>query len=292
VFVFSFGFAARAISADLYWFEYESRPDVTGDCYRLNRLDLGRQAAMAEEIVSFCARGDLAGGPHPEYDSLAVGTDGIYWASVDGQVFVAPKTGGTFARTNLTPPVDPPDAARLAVKLSGGEMDQSGTFVYRPGGDDEFGIVRSDPLGQDETFLVPTGHFVPNLAIELDETHGKIYWSGACSGCSLTIGRSNLDGTSSEVIGTNLYYDDFPAFLAVDSFGGKLYFADNGQAALMRSNLDGTNVEQVLTVDTVFSLAIDPHPIPEPSSLGLLLCLAAALVAYFCVRTSTQRRKR
>ena len=77
----------------------------------------------------------------------------------------------------------------------------------------------------------------------------KIYWIPRESNAN-TIIRSNPDGSGQETIvsakdGTNLYnVNDF----VVDSEGGKLYWNSRDEDdGLCRVNLDGTNIEQVVT---------------------------------------------
>jgi len=89
-------------------------------------------------------------------------------------------------------------------------------------------IRRGDAVGGNQTDFLNLGHqFVPNIAIALNETHGKIYWAGSCSGCDLEIGSANLDGTGIDVIHDGSF-DDSPADITVDPVAGKVYWKGAG----------------------------------------------------------------
>ncbi len=83
----------------------------------------------------------------------------------------------------------------------------------------------------------------------------KVYWSPG----GVPIYRSNLDGTNVELIvgsGNENVHE-----LDVDPIGGKLYWLDNmgGQASLRRANLDGSNVQTLLSLSWANGLDIDVY---------------------------------
>ena len=73
----------------------------------------------------------------------------------------------------------------------------------------------------------------------------KMYW---CEGSSSRISRSNLDGTSIEVlISTGLITPDG---MALDLGSGKIYWAEQG-GSIKRANLDGTSIELIVNAGGV-----------------------------------------
>lgn len=66
-------------------------------------------------------------------------------------------------------------------------------------------------------------------------------------------------------------FDDYPVDLAIDSLAGKLYWTNSPAGSIQRANLDGSEIEDVVTGVLAFSLALDAHPVPEPSALALML---------------------
>ena len=91
---------------------------------------------------------------------------------------------------------------------------------------------------------------------------GKIYWlKGGFSTMDLTSHRSiawaNLDGSNDKTLVTPRGVG-IPGGLAVDEGGGQIYWTDAGMGRIQRANLDGTNVEILLTgLHDPSSLALD-----------------------------------
>jgi len=79
---------------------------------------------------------------------------------------------------------------------------------------------------------------------------GKIYWTELTEAPNnpLGIGRANLDGTGAEEVLTEM---GFPAGIALDAAGGKMYWEmywqDSLFSGIQRANLDGTGVETLVT---------------------------------------------
>lgn len=76
--------------------------------------------------------------------------------------------------------------------------------------------------------------------IEIDPGAGKIYWTAANS-----LYKANLDGSSTTAIGPTLSSD--VEGLDIDLTNNKIYWADKGNGKIQRADLDGNNVEDVLT---------------------------------------------
>lgn len=100
--------------------------------------------------------------------------------------------------------------------------------------------------GSNPTALV-TGLLDPT-DIELDRRQGKMYWVephyGVLPG---TIKRANLDGTAIELL--PIPGLEKPHGIALDLWHNKIYWADQGvgQRRIRRANLDGSEVEDVVT---------------------------------------------
>ena len=79
-----------------------------------------------------------------------------------------------------------------------------------------------------------------------------IYWTDSDS-----IHRINEDGTGNQEIITGVVSTG----LAIDPVGAKLYFHDESVGALLRSNLDGTDIETLVSdpLLTIRSIAVDPN---------------------------------
>ena len=79
-----------------------------------------------------------------------------------------------------------------------------------------------------------------------------MYWTDYSS---VTIRRTNLDGSNTEDLVTGL--DSPPSDLALDVAGGKMYWTDYSSGTIRRTNLDGSNIEDLVTgLDSPFGLAL------------------------------------
>ncbi len=100
--------------------------------------------------------------------------------------------------------------------------------------------------------------------IALDVDGGKMYWT---DGVMDKIFRANLDGSNVEdLVNTREFVTPLdlgatvPASIALDVTGGKMYWTDWHTNKILRANLDGSNVEDILTSGVSFScgIALDP----------------------------------
>ena len=96
--------------------------------------------------------------------------------------------------------------------------------------------------------------------IDLDLSRGKIYWTDTVTN---KIQRANLDGTNIEdLVTTGLSH---PLGLTLDVLEGKIYWTNSsfhtgpwpGLDKIQRANLDGTNVEDLVTTGLVAASGID-----------------------------------
>jgi hypothetical protein len=243
-----------ATAGTLYWTTYhydnQDPQNVHGELFGLHRASTNDIAGTREELIHQL-------GYQPEYNALAAN---------GGAAFVLEYFNRTQHDYSFEGPADL--TSQAGAELIGAAIDSVGnTYIA----DAETGMIRrGDFEYENQADFIDTGHvFQPSLVVALDEPHGMIYWAGACSGCPLRIGRANLDGTGIEELPIDVPFDDYPVDLAIDSAAGKLYWTNSPAGAIQRSNLDGSDIEDVVTGVTAFSLALDMHPVPEPSTVGL-----------------------
>ena len=92
--------------------------------------------------------------------------------------------------------------------------------------------------------LITTG--VTPIAIALDVANNRMYWTEG-SPADYMILSAAMDGTEMRFVIEGL---SSPSGIAVDSEGGKLYWTDIGSHKIQRADLDGTGIEDLVTVET------------------------------------------
>ena len=95
------------------------------------------------------------------------------------------------------------------------------------------------------TFSGDSSRFEAPRDIAIDASRGKIYWSS-----KKTIKRANLDGTDIQLVVGG--FSDVSIYLDVS--GGKIYWLNHWKNKIQRADLDGANVEDLIT-----GLSNDPH---------------------------------
>lgn len=258
--------ADLAVAATLYWTTYHLDPSdpeqINGELFGLHRAQTGDVAGTREELIHQL-------GYQPEYNALA---------ATSGAAFLLEFFNHTQHDYAIDGPANLTPAA--GAELYGRAIDAAGVYTYVPVA--ETGVIRRGDFEYENQvdFIQTGGTYSPTLVTALDEARGKIYWAGACSGCGLTIGRANLDGTGVEELPINIPFDDYPVDLAIDSAEGKLYWTNSPAQKIQRANLDGSDIEDVVTGVTAFSLALDTTPVPEPSSLAMSVIACGALMLW------------
>jgi len=110
-------------------------------------------------------------------------------------------------------------------------------------------IHRANFDGSNIEDLVTSGLNMP-YAIRLDTVNNKLYWT---EDLGHRIRRSNLDGSNVETIISSGTGTLWPIGLVVNTVDSKIYWTDNdyqnahATPSVCRANLDGTNVEVLLT---------------------------------------------
>src|SRR6201987_5018945 len=109
-------------------------------------------------------------------------------------------------------------------------------------------VLTSNPDGSELKTIVNEGRKLPD-GIVVDVAAGHIYWTnmGNPKANDGTIDRADLDGTNVRNI-VPLGATWTPKQLQLDAKNRKLYWSDREGMRVMRSNLDGSNIETL--VDT------------------------------------------
>ncbi|MDE0681533.1 MAG: SMP-30/gluconolactonase/LRE family protein [Candidatus Poribacteria bacterium] len=130
-------------------------------------------------------------------------------------------------------------------------------------------IQRANLDGSDVEDII-TGLLGPNgIALDLDEN--KIYWADEFTG---KIQCANLDGSYRktlfvrygkligtainiplDILGLKIYYANSPIGIALNIPGGKIYWTTPHKYKIQRANLDGSNIEDVVT-DSILTIGI------------------------------------
>ena len=189
--------------------------------------------------------------------ALDLGAGKIYWTDV---------FNGFIQRANL-------DGSNVQTIVSSNSNGIRGIALDIPGGriywDDGFrDLIGSAKLdGSDvKLFLSPGGGLGDIL---VDSINHKLLWSDAFTG---NIYRSNTDGSGLEVV----VRDGQPWWPVIDEGKQQLYWVDRLTTTIMRSDLNGQNVVNILTspgLGTGSSLAF----LPEPSGMMMIGMAALAL---------------
>ncbi len=103
-------------------------------------------------------------------------------------------------------------------------------------------IRRSNLDGSNLEELVTTGLDAPG-SIVVEPTLGKMFWTDWAA-ATAHIKQANLDGSDPEIIIEGL---SGPYGISVDAFGGKIYWTEFSSNRIRRANLDGTNIEDLIT---------------------------------------------
>ncbi len=225
----------------------------------------------------------VPGGQVPAF--AETGGDRIYWTDMDG-IYWSDLEEGTTRRIIAA---DTRRPGKIAVDAAGGKI----YWVDKRGES----IQWSDLDGSNSAPLIgPQTHgSATDLALDLDR--GKIYFSVVSTGSDAIDGgvyRANLDGSETEFLerghpsalvldpardlvylidwygiylldgesGYEYVLDSYPLRdLALDLVNDKVYWTNPEERAIRRSDLDGSNVEDVLTelADTPGEIALDPE---------------------------------
>jgi len=232
----------RALATDLYWVEYAYEGF---DRFSLHRTTIrGTNTTHGVEIIHQM-------GEQPAYGSLVIQGKRIFWRTYSGQ-FMQARLDGTAMKSAVN------YSTKTGFQLQGADIDRDGVYSYWPYADP--GVIRiGDFEGENQQDLIYTRLFQPDMAIALDEVHGRIYWIGAWSGGDTgIIQRASLNGRNVKtLVGSGLFFDDYPVDLALDLKHRRMYWINMANGAIQRATLNGLKVEDILTGISAFSIALD-----------------------------------
>ena len=163
----------------------------------------------------------------------------LYWTdSTQGRAHSADLNG-----ENITTIIELDDIKDIAVDTEGGKLYFSDTFAIRRVNRDGTNV---------EIILTGWGTFRTTGIGGIAVADGKIYWTELqhWNRGSGKIHRANLNGTNIETLATPL---GRPTGLAVDTVGGKVYWA-NSYGGIQRMDINGGEIENV-----VYGIAAPGH---------------------------------
>lgn len=153
-------------------------------------------------------------------------------------------------------------------------------------------IRRANLNGSDVQDVIAEPNFVQPVDIAIDSAGGLMYWTDNGSGAGGRIHRSDLNGSSRAVLVTGL---DNPGGIALSLGEGKMYWTDTGTEKIQRANLDGTDIEDMITTGlrNLAGIAIDPSiiTIPTLSQWGLI-AMMLLLLTLGTLAVERNRRRR
>ena len=215
------GIAVDAKGGKIYWADFDTR--------KIQRANL--DGTNIEDIIT-------AKSGHPYY--VAVDTSGgkLYWT--DTWIIQRSNLDGTEVEELVT-------WKNGASWPQGIAVDSKGKKIYWADSDTRK-IQRSNLDGTEIEDLITEGLQNPQR-IALDPIAGKIYWADGG-----TIFRADPDGKNVEESVLDL---GFVSTMTVDPVAGKLYWTEWKSEKIYRSDLDGTNIEEVFTTGAERILGID-----------------------------------
>jgi hypothetical protein len=127
--------------------------------------------------------------------------------------------------------------------------------------------------GLDGTHCAPVDDLASGDNLNINPSHltvdamgRRLYWSEGNR-----IMRSHLDGAGAEVVVTLIMGN--AGQIAVDPLGQRLYWTSHessGQDSIWGANLDGTDIELILSIQYIGGIAIDPRPTGDFNMDGLV----------------------
>lgn len=278
------GSVTPAVADAIYWTETGTGRVQTAD------LDGSNVTSLATGGVPLGIALDIAGGKVYWVDNNAIrranldgtGAEAVltglgysYGLALDvanGKMYWTEYGPGIVRRANL----DGSDVENLVApggQLWGIKLDLDNRKMYWVEGNGT--IRRANMDGSDVTVLL--GSAYSPLDIALDLAAGRIYWTESHTGASvyriryanLSDGSGQTDLVSSGVIS--------PHLMDIDLINKRLYWTTYGSSSIQRVDLDGSNLQTIVTGLNV-ARGIAVHSIPEPVSLLLVGVGAAVLL--------------
>ena len=170
----------------------------------------------------------------------------MYWVDNGTDMIQSSHFDGSNINTLITEGLDIPNG----IAIGGGKMYWADRRTDK--------IQRANLDGSDVQDLITTGLSRPS-AIALDISGGKMYWvdrgTDKIQRANLELGASETTRTAEDLV-TGL---DNPSDIALDMSGGKMYWTDRGTDKIQRADLNGSNVEDLITMglNNPFGIALD-----------------------------------
>ncbi len=225
---------------------YEARFDLDGDGeigfgdFLLFAGQFGKEAPKAAGKIYWTDSG--TGNPNPMQD------DKIQSANLDGSNVETLLTFQNFLRLPFG----------IALDVAGGKMywtDATRDRIRRANLDGTGNQLLINTRTVSGDSLAGSATIPRDVALDLTSDPPKMYWvdAGTNNVNDGKIWRANLDGSSPEALVTTGLIN--PQSIALDVAGGKMYWTDSGTGGanalqddkIQRANLDGSNVETLLT---------------------------------------------
>ena len=167
----------------------------------------------------------------------------MYWTEASPADFLIQRANldGTDVELLVTGLVSP---SGIELDLAAGKMYWTDMGTSK--------IQRSNLNGSAVEDLVAFIDGVTPVDIALDVAGNKIYWTEG-SPADFQISRADLDGSNVQFLVTHLMS---PSGIALDVNAGKMYWTDLGAGKIQRSNLNGTDMEDLVTTGVIAPIRI------------------------------------
>jgi hypothetical protein len=220
---------SSVLAGQIYW------SDETTDTIQRANLD----GSGLVELIG------VADAEEPGALALDLETDRIYWtafANFSGVIKRANLDGTNVEGVGGTGSKSRPGGIDL-------DLDAGKMIITDPSDCDFCGFIDRANLDGTGSEHILTGLNFP-FAIAIDPPSGVMWWTSWDA-----IYRGNLDGTGMEL----LVGDTESLGIAVDPGGGKIYWTDRERQQIRRADLDGTNVEELVTsgLDRPYGITLD-----------------------------------
>jgi hypothetical protein len=181
----------------------------------------------------------------------------LYWQSAAGSNRTVSRSGldGSNAEVILT---SDDDAGGNGINyISHSPARQR---LYFTTADPHPGLYSADYDGSNVQLMQSFPYASFPRGIDVNDVTDRLYWPsnhGLQSATNSKISSLSLDNLGSSHV-SSLSDGSYPYGMVVDEVYGKLYWSELGFHRIVRSNLDGSSPEVILTGVEAFSLALDP----------------------------------
>jgi len=231
----------------------------------------------------FIRRANLGGSQHETFLSNIQTAQGITYRRADQMIYWGGTPGGPVRRTSLDGATTELAFVSPNVDLNRFFTDEAGGKLYQLDLDNE-DIERVNFDGTNHELIVGSDP-VEAESMAFDLAAGKVYYTDESE-----VRRANLDGSNRELLFTTPF-EMYKPGLAVDIPDGHIYVVSFAAPAIYRMNLDGSNIQPIITGTGSIGDILLVEVVPEPSTLPLALIatLPLACLTYRCRRHSLSR---